>query len=49
MSWRRFSALVAGLSFNSWWMRAVRRDNDPNAPRVISDPKAAEAWFSGIG
>lgn len=45
MTWRRFLALLSGLSLDSRWMCALRADKENP---VISDPAAAEAYFAGI-
>lgn len=51
MSWRRFVELLAGLSFESRWVRALvadRRDNGGDQV-VHLDGQAAEAYFAQIG
>jgi hypothetical protein len=50
MSWRRFVALMTGLSTRSRWVLSLRTDRKGRGEvRRIDDPKAAEAYFASIG
>jgi len=45
MTWRRFCALLGGLSIDSRWVLATR---EASKVRTIDDPAAAEAYFATI-
>jgi hypothetical protein len=48
MTWRRFIALLGGLSLQSRWAASIHADADPDGTTEINDPAAAEAWFAGL-
>lgn len=48
MTWRRFAALLAGLSLQSRWAASLHADRNPSGVRRITNPVAAERYFAGI-